>query len=105
MLLNKLRLSFRVFLKKGFSKFGTSKTSGSWVYHSCLFNMGKMLKGFLNSFVSIFVSGYQMFRRSRLARILLIIVVVKFLVFFGLLKGFLYPRFLEPHYESEQQQS
>lgn len=63
------------------------------------------MKSFLNALISLFVSGYQVFRTSRLARILLIIVVVKFLVFFVFLKGFLYPRYLEPQYGSEQQQS
>lgn len=44
-------------------------------------------------------------RKSRLAKILLIIVFLKFLIFYGFLKGFLYPRYLKPKYESEQQRS
>ncbi len=44
-------------------------------------------------------------RNSRLAKILLLIVFLKFLIFYGFLKGFLYPRYLKPKYESEQQRS
>ena len=44
-------------------------------------------------------------RRSRLARILLFILLIKFLVFYGFLKGFLYPRYLKPNYESDQHRS
>ena len=45
------------------------------------------------------------FRRSSLARILLFILLIKFLVFYGFLKGFLYPRYLKPHYDSDQHRS
>lgn len=59
----------------------------------------------MNSIAVLFVSGFQIIRSSRLAKILLLIVLIKFLFFFGFLKNFLYPRYLEPNYESEQQQS
>ncbi len=43
-----------------------------------------------------------MFRRSRTFRILLLIVLFKFLLFYGFLKAYLYPRYLKPKWESEQ---
>ncbi len=48
---------------------------------------------------------YQKIRQSRLVRILLLIIFLKFLVFYGFLKGFLYPRFLKPHYENDAHRS
>lgn len=42
---------------------------------------------------------------SRLARLLLLIVFIKFIVFYGFLKGFLYPRYLKPQYENELHRS
>jgi hypothetical protein len=50
-------------------------------------------------------SGYHKVRQSRLVKILLLIILIKFLVFYGFLKGFLYPRFLKPHYESNEHRS
>lgn len=41
-------------------------------------------------------------KKSRIAKILLIIVFIKFLLLYGFLKGFLYPRYLKPQWESEQ---
>jgi hypothetical protein len=52
------------------------------------------------------ISGIvRLFRNSGLARILLIIVLIKFIVFYGFLKGFLYPRYLKPQYESDNHRS
>lgn len=48
---------------------------------------------------------FNVFRQSRLARILLLIVLLKFLIFYGFLKGFLYPRYLKPKWESQEQRS
>lgn len=42
------------------------------------------------------------FRRSKTFRVLLIIVLFKFLIFYGFLKAYLYPRYLKPKWESEQ---
>jgi hypothetical protein len=46
--------------------------------------------------------GIQYIKRSKMAKILLIIILIKFLIFYGFLKGFLYPRYLKPKWESEQ---
>ncbi len=46
--------------------------------------------------------GFNNIRKSRMAKILLLIIFFKFLIFYGLLKGFLYPRYLKPKWESEQ---
>jgi hypothetical protein len=48
---------------------------------------------------------YRTFSQSRLAKSLLIIVLLKILIFYGFLKGFLYPRYLKPKWESEQHRS
>jgi hypothetical protein len=42
---------------------------------------------------------------SRLARILLLIVFLKILIFYGFLKGFLFPRYLKPKWESDEHRS
>ncbi len=49
-----------------------------------------------------FADAFRQIRNSRLARILLLIILYKFLIFYVLLKGFLFPRYLKPHYESDQ---
>lgn len=41
--------------------------------------------------------------RSRLAKTLLIIVAIKFFIFYGVLKGFVYPRYLKPKWDSKEQ--
>lgn len=50
-------------------------------------------------------NAYAIFRNSRMARTLLIIVFIKFLIFYGFLKGYLYPRYLKPKWESKEQRS
>jgi hypothetical protein len=65
----------------------------------------KLVKRFFQIISRVFVSGFQMIRSSKLAKILLLIVFIKFLVFYGFLKGFLYPRYLKPHYESDKHRS
>jgi len=44
----------------------------------------------------------QTFRHNKLAKKLLIVVIMKFLLFFGVLKGFIYPEFLKPKHESTE---
>lgn len=53
----------------------------------------------------IFATILNTFRHSRLARILLLIFLIKFAIFYGFLKGFLYPRYLKPKWESDEQRS
>lgn len=48
---------------------------------------------------------YNSIKASKLAKILLLIVFLKFLIFYGFLKGFLYPRYLKPKYESPEHRS
>ena len=48
---------------------------------------------------------YSTFQHSRLAKTLLLIVLIKILVFYGFLKGFLYPRYLKPKWESKEDRS
>ena len=55
--------------------------------------------------ILLFANIYDTFRRSQLARILLIIVLFKILIFYGFLKGFLYPRFLKPKWDSPEHRS
>jgi hypothetical protein len=53
----------------------------------------------------IFENIYTTFKTSRLARVLLLIVLLKAIVFYGFLKGFLYPRYLKPKWESDEHRS
>lgn len=41
--------------------------------------------------------------RSRLAKTLLIIIAVKLFIFYGVLKGFVFPRYLKPKWDSDEQ--
>jgi len=64
-----------------------------------------MTKAFISIFhflKSIYTAIVGFFRSSRMARILLLIVLIKFAIFYGFLKGFLYPRYLKPKWQSEQ---
>ncbi|MGI6320676.1 MAG: DUF4492 domain-containing protein [Bacteroidales bacterium] len=45
----------------------------------------------------------QLFRQSKIFRSLLIIVIIKFAIFYLFLKAFLYPRYLKPKWDSEEQ--
>ena len=45
------------------------------------------------------------FRKSKLAKALLIIVLIKILIFYGFLKEFLYPRFIKPKWDSKEHRS
>ena len=45
------------------------------------------------------------FRNSKLAKALLLIVLIKILIFYGFLKGFLYPRYLKPKWDSNEHRS
>lgn len=48
---------------------------------------------------------YSKIADSRLVKILLIIVIIKFAIFYGFLKGYLYPVHLKPKYESPEHRS
>jgi hypothetical protein len=63
------------------------------------------MKSFFSGFTQITIGMYTTFRDSRLAKTLLIIVLIKVLIFYGFLKGFLYPRFLKPKWESDEHRS
>ena len=56
----------------------------------------------MKALVAFFSNIPNVFRRSRMFRVLLIVVLFKFLIFYGFLKAFLYPRYLKPKWESEQ---
>jgi hypothetical protein len=55
-------------------------------------------------FKRIFSAIYLFIKGSRLAKILLIIVIVKMLIFHGLFQSFLFPKYFKPKYDSEKQQ-
>lgn len=65
--------------------------------------MIKFLKFFFNTLTGIFTNIYRTFRYNRIARILLIIVIIKFSILYGFLKSYLYPRYLKPKWESKQE--
>lgn len=56
----------------------------------------------LHWLLDFFRDGYHAIRASRLAKILLLILLFKFILFYGFLKGFLFPRYLKAHYESDR---
>jgi hypothetical protein len=64
-----------------------------------------LIKSFFIGIAKIGANIYHTFRNSRLAKTLLIIVIIKVLIFYGFLKGFLYPRFLKPKWESDEHHS
>lgn len=53
---------------------------------------------------SIYFSIYHYIKGSRLAKILIIIVIIKMLIFHGLFQGYLFPKYFKPKYDSEKQQ-
>lgn len=55
-----------------------------------------------NPVCRFFTDAFRAVRASRLARILLLILLFKVIMFYGFLKGFLFPRYLKPRYESEE---
>ena len=63
------------------------------------------MRKFLLSLAGMPAAVYQGIRASRLAKILLLIIGLKVLLFYGFLKGFLFPRYLKPHYESDAHRS
>ncbi|MFO7923315.1 MAG: DUF4492 domain-containing protein [Bacteroidales bacterium] len=63
------------------------------------------MKKLLNMIVKMSSGILIIIRNPSLARILILIVFIKFLVFYVFLKGFLYPKYLSPHYESDEQRS
>jgi ATP/ADP translocase len=56
----------------------------------------------LSGFVGIFVTIYNKLRSSKIARTLLIIVIIKFSIFYGFFKSYLFPVHLKPKWETEQ---
>ena len=58
-----------------------------------------------NTTLLVIKNIYYTFRNSRLARILLLIVFFKILIFYGFLKGFLYPRYLKPKWDGPEHRS
>jgi hypothetical protein len=48
---------------------------------------------------------YSKIAGSRLVKTLLIIIIIKFAVFYGFLKGYLYPVHLKPKYENNEHRS
>ncbi len=64
--------------------------------------MANFIISFFKAFAGVLLNVYKTFRYSRLARALLIIVIIKFSIFYGFFKAYLYPRHLKPKWESEQ---
>lgn len=64
-----------------------------------------LIKTVFDPLIQIAGGMVSLFRRSKVARILLLIVLFKFIVFYGFLKGFLYPRYLKPKWESDEHRS
>lgn len=60
------------------------------------------MKTLLNDIAAVIKNSIGFIRGSRLAKTLLIIIAIKFLIFYGFLKGFLYPRYLKPKWESQE---
>ncbi len=56
----------------------------------------------INPVKGIFNSVYMFFYRSKTARVLLLIVLIKFFIFYGFFKSYLFPRHLKPKWDSEQ---
>ncbi|HPF92904.1 MAG TPA: DUF4492 domain-containing protein [Tenuifilaceae bacterium] len=63
------------------------------------------MKAFFLGIAQIAVTAVNTFRYSKLAKALLLIVLIKILIFYGFLKGFLYPRYLKPKWESDEHRS
>lgn len=59
---------------------------------------------FKNPFGRIFFSVYHYIKGSRLAKILIIILIIKMLIFHGLFQGYLFPKYFKPKWDSEQHQ-
>jgi hypothetical protein len=52
-----------------------------------------------------FAGLYRKVAGSPLVKTLLLIIIIKFMIFSGFLKRYLYPRYLKPKYENEQHRS
>ena len=61
------------------------------------------LNHFITPFRNIFRTISQYLKASKLARILIIIVIVKMLLFHGLFKSYLFPRYFKPKWDSKEQ--
>lgn len=60
--------------------------------------LNKLSKIFKKFFIGIF----ETFRQSKTARTLLLIVIIKFSIFYGFFKSYWFPNHLKPEWESEQ---
>lgn len=63
------------------------------------------MKAFFYGIAQVAANTVTTFRKSKLAKALLIIVLIKILIFYGFLKGFLYPRYLKPKWDSKEHRS
>jgi len=63
------------------------------------------MKVFFYGIVQVVTNTITTFRNSKLAQVLLIIVLIKIFIFYGLLKGFIYPRYLKPKWDSKEHRS
>ncbi|MDD2195823.1 MAG: DUF4492 domain-containing protein [Bacteroidales bacterium] len=63
------------------------------------------MKVFFYGIVQVATNTITTFRNSKLAQVLLIIVLIKIFIFYGLLKGFIYPRYLKPKWDSKEHRS
>ncbi len=61
--------------------------------------MAKM--GIFNSFKGVFSHVLFIIKGSRLAQVLLLVIFIKFLIFYGFFKGYLAPK-LRPKYDSQE---
>lgn len=55
-------------------------------------------------FRSVYLAIFQYLKNSKLAKILIIIVIIKMLIFHGLFQGFLFPKYFKPKWDSEKHQ-
>lgn len=65
--------------------------------------LSAFLYHFTTPFRNVFRTVYQYLKASKLARILIIIVIVKMLLFHGLFKSYLFPRYFKPKWDSKEQ--
>lgn len=63
------------------------------------------MKTFFYAIIQVVTNTITTFRNSKLAQVLLIIVLIKIFIFYGLLKGFIYPRYLKPKWDSKEHRS
>ena len=62
-----------------------------------------LISVFLNSPLKLYRGILQYFKKSKLARILLFIVIIKLAIFYGFFKKYYFPKYMNPKWKSEQQ--